>query len=193
MITLVDTAGLRETVDVVEQEGIKRAKSAMEQGDLILHVLDATDLNEQDLRLPVSLPGRPMSLIVINKIDLAGAERIMRLSLLAEERTGSKVIVTSVQTGAGLDELRESIRSYLLPASLESNDGSVITNVRHRQALERAEASIREAFDSVRSGAEPEFVAMDLRGAADALGEVTGTITSDEILTRIFSEFCIGK
>jgi tRNA modification GTPase len=193
MITLVDTAGLRETVDVVEQEGIKRAKSAMEQGDLILHVLDATDLNEQDLRLPVSLSGRPMSLIVINKIDLAGADRIMRLSLLAEERTGSKVIVTSVQTGAGLDELRESIRSYLLPASLESNDGSVITNVRHRQALERAEASIREAFDSVRSGAEPEFVAMDLRGAADALGEVTGTITSDEILNRIFSEFCIGK
>jgi tRNA modification GTPase len=134
-----------------------------------------------------------MSLIVINKIDLAGTDRIMRLSLLAEERTGSKVIVTSVQTGVGLDELREAIRSSLLPASLESNDGSVITNVRHRQALERAEASIREAFDSVRGGAEPEFVAMDLRGAADALGEVTGTITSDEILTRIFSEFCIGK
>jgi tRNA modification GTPase len=68
-----------------------------------------------------------------------------------------------------------------------------ITNVRHRDALKRAEASLAEALDSVRNGAEPEFVAMDLRGAADALGEVTGVITSDDVLHRIFSEFCIGK
>ncbi|MDH4097607.1 MAG: hypothetical protein OEU87_04755, partial [Nitrospira sp.] len=111
----------------------------------------------------------------------------------AEARTGSKAFVTSLRTGVGLDALRESIRSYLLPSSLESNDGSVITNVRHRQALERAHVSIREALDSIRNGVEPEFVAMDLRGAADALGEVTGAITSDDILNRIFSEFCIGK
>jgi tRNA modification GTPase len=193
MIMLADTAGLRETVDVVEQEGIKRAKSAMEQCDLILHVLDAADFNEQDLNPPVSRPNRLMSLVVINKSDLVDTDRIMRLSVLAEERTGGKAFVTSVRTGVGLDALRESIRSYLLPASLESNDGSVITNVRHRQALERAESSIREALESVRNGIEPEFVAMDLRGASDALGEVTGTITSDEILNRIFSEFCIGK
>jgi len=193
MITLVDTAGLRETVDVVEQEGIKRAKSAMEQGDLVLHVLDAADFNEQDLNRPVSLPSRLMSLVVINKSDLVDTDRIMRLSVLAEARTGSKAFVTSVRTGVGLDALRESIRSYLLPSSLESNDGSMITNVRHRQALERADVSIREALDSIRNGVEPEFVAMDLRGAADALGEVTGAITSDDILNRIFSEFCIGK
>ncbi len=193
MITLIDTAGLRETVDVVEQEGIKRAKSAMEQCDLVLHVLDATDSDEQGLDRPVSLPSGLMSLVVINKSDLVDSDRIMRLSLLAEQRTGRKAFVTSVRTGVGLDALRESIRSYLLPASLESNDGSVITNVRHRQALERADISIRAALDSVRNGVEPEFVAMDLRGASDALGEVTGTITSDEILNRIFSEFCIGK
>ncbi|MDH4329286.1 MAG: tRNA uridine-5-carboxymethylaminomethyl(34) synthesis GTPase MnmE, partial [Nitrospira sp.] len=193
MITLVDTAGLRETVDVVEQEGIKRAKSAMEQGDLVLHVLDAADFNEQDLNRPVSLPSRRMSLVVINKSDLVDTDRIARLSVLAEARTGSKAFVTSLRTGVGLDALRESIRSYLLPSSLESNDGSMITNVRHRQALERAHVSIREALDSIRNGVEPEFVAMDLRGAADALGEVTGAITSDDILNRIFSEFCIGK
>jgi tRNA modification GTPase len=69
----------------------------------------------------------------------------------------------------------------------------MITNVRHRRALERAETSIEEALVSVRTGAEPEFVAIDLRGASDALGEVTGAITSDEILNQIFSEFCIGK
>jgi tRNA modification GTPase len=193
MITLVDTAGLRETVDAVEQEGIKRAVSAMEQGDLVLHVLDAAELSERDLSWPVSLPGRHKTLVVINKSDLMDSARIMRFSSMIEERIGGKVLATSVRTGAGLDTLRESIRSRLSPASWESNCGTVITNVRHRQALERAEASIRETLDSVRKGAGPEFVAMDLRGASDALGEVTGTITSDEILHRIFSEFCIGK
>lgn len=193
MITLVDTAGLRETADTVEQEGIKRAKSAMEQGDLVLLVLDAAEVNERDLSWPVSLPSRPMRLVVINKSDLADSARIMRCSKLVEERMGGKVLVTSVRTGVGLDALRESIRSCLSSASLESNESAVITNVRHRQALERAEASMREALDSVRKGAGPEFVAMDLRGASDALGEVTGTITSDEILNRIFAEFCIGK
>ncbi len=193
MITLVDTAGLRDTADLVEQEGIKRAHSAMEQGDLVLHVLDATELNERDLSRACSLPGRPMSLVVINKSDLVDADRIAQLSRLAEEGIGCKVLATSVRTGAGLDGLKESIRAYLLPASLESTGSIMITNVRHRRALERAETSIQEALASVRTGAEPEFVAIDLRGASDALGEVTGAITSDEILNQIFSEFCIGK
>lgn len=193
MITLVDTAGLRDTADLVEQEGIKRTHSAMEQGDLVLHVLDATELNDQDLSRTCSLPGRHMSLVVINKSDLVDTDRITRLSCLAEEGTGCKVLVTSVRTGVGLDGLRESIRACLLPASFESTGSTMITNVRHRQALERAETSIQEALASVRNGVEPEFVAIDLRGASDALGEVTGAITSDEVLNQIFSEFCIGK
>ncbi|MBH0180122.1 MAG: tRNA uridine-5-carboxymethylaminomethyl(34) synthesis GTPase MnmE [Nitrospira sp.] len=193
MITLVDTAGLRDTADVVEQEGIKRTHSAVKLGDLVLHVLDATELQEQDLSPMLLLPGSHMSLVVINKSDLVDTDRLMRLSRLAEDGAGCRVLVTSVRTGVGLDGLREAIRSYLLPASLESTGSMTITNVRHRQALERADTSIREALDSVRNGVEPEFVAIDLRGASDALGEVTGAITSDEILNRIFSEFCIGK
>jgi tRNA modification GTPase len=193
LITLVDTAGLRDTVDIVEQAGIKRARSAMEQGDLVLHVLDATELNELDLSQTCSLPARHMSLVVINKSDLVDTDRITQLFRLAEEGTGCKVLVISVRTGVGIDELRESIRTYLLPASLESTGSMMITNVRHRQALERAETSIQEALASVRNGVEPEFVAIDLRGASDALGEVTGAITSDEVLNQIFSEFCIGK
>jgi tRNA modification GTPase len=193
MIILVDTAGLRETADAVEQEGIMRAKSAMEQGDLVLQVLDAAELHEGGLNVPVLLPGCRRTLVVINKSDLVDSARITGLSTLIEGRMGGKVLWTSVRTGAGLDTLRRSIRSCLSTASLESNGGTVITNIRHRQALERAEASIGEALDSVRKGEAAEFVAMDLRGAADALGEVTGTITSDEILDRIFSEFCIGK
>ena len=193
MITLVDTAGLRETTDVVEQEGINRTKSAQEHGDMVLHVLGAAELNENGLGEFVPLPGGRQDMVLISKSDLVDATTIKRLTSWVEEHTSCKVLPMSVRTGAGLEELKKTIRSHLSQASLESNEGVVITNVRHRLALERAGVSIREALDSTRRGLEPEFVAVDLRGAGDYLGEITGVITSDDILDRIFSEFCIGK
>ena len=132
-------------------------------------------------------------MVLINKSDLVDATSLKRLSDWVKERTSCKILPMSVRTGAGLEELKKSIRSHLLQASLESNEGVVVTNVRHRLALERAGASVREALDSTRRGIEPEFVAVDLRGAGDSLGEITGVITTDDILDRIFSEFCIGK
>lgn len=194
-ITLVDTAGLRETTDVVEQEGIKRTRSAQENGDMVLHVLDAAELNEHGLGEFVRPADRrqDQDMVVINKCDLVDTMSQKRLAGWVEERTGCSVQPISVRTGAGLEELKEAMRSRLSQVSLESNEGVVITNVRHRLALERAGVSVREALDATRRGIEPEFVAVDLRGACDALGEITGVITSDDILDRIFSEFCIGK
>ena len=193
MITLVDTAGLRETTDLVELEGIKRTMSAQEHGDMVLHVLDAAELNTDDLSEFVPSPGGRQDMVLINKSDLVDATSLKRLSGLVEERTACKVFPMSVRTGAGLELLKKSIRMHLSQASLESNEGVVVTNVRHRLALEHAGVSVREALDSTRRGVEPEFVAVDLRGAGDSLGEITGVITSDEILHQIFSEFCIGK
>jgi len=192
-MTLLDTAGLRETADVVELEGLKRTRSALEQGDLALHVLDAAELegDSAEASLPISRDDRCIT--VINKSDLVSADQILRLVSMMNARIGGTVLAISVRTGAGLDALRASIRLHLADATLEPTEAVAITKVRHRDALERAEASISDALDSVRSGAEPEFVAMDLRCAADALGEITGVITSDDILHRIFSEFCIGK
>lgn len=193
LITLVDTAGLRETTDVVEQEGIKRTRSAQENGDLVLHVLDAVELDENGLSEFVPPSDGRQDMVLINKSDLVGATSLKRLACVVEERTTCKVLPVSVRTGAGLDELKKAIRLNLSQASLESNEGVVITNVRHRLALDRARVSIGEALESTRRGIEPEFVAVDLHGASDALGEITGVITSDEILDRIFAEFCIGK
>jgi tRNA modification GTPase len=193
MMTLVDTAGLRETTDAIEQEGIKRTRSAQEHADMVLHVLDAAELNENGLDEVVPLPRCRRGLVVINKCDLVDTTSIKRLVVGVQERTSYKVLPISVRTGVGVEELKKSISSYLSQASLEANEGVVITNVRHRLALERARASIHEALDSTRRGIEPECVAVDLRGAGDALGEITGVITSDDILHRIFSEFCIGK
>jgi tRNA modification GTPase len=193
MITLVDTAGLRETTDVIEQEGIKRTKTAQEHADLILHVLDATEIADQDMQKhALDFDGRP-GMVLINKSDLVDAALLTRLTLLLEECAKCLVLAVSARTGSGLEELRHSIRSQLSRLSLECSEGVVLTNVRHRLALERASSSIHEALIATQRELEPEFVAMDLRGAADALGEITGVITTEEILNQIFSQFCIGK
>lgn len=193
MMTLVDTAGLRETVDVVELEGIKRTRSALEQADLVLHVLDAAELEEYGAEDTGRIPGNQRSITVINKSDLVNTDRMMDLVNMMQTCTDGTVIPISVRTGVGLDALRASIQLQLAQKTLEPTESVAITKMRHRDALERAEASLAEALKSIHNGAGPEFVAMDLRGAADALGEVTGVITSDDVLHRIFSEFCIGK
>lgn len=194
MMTLVDTAGLRETVDVVELEGMRRTRSAVEQADLVLHVLDAAESQDGFSSVEAGpILGSQGCITVINKSDVVSTDRIICLVEMMKARTGGTVIPVSVHTGVGLDALRASIQVQLVQRTLEPTESVVITKVRHREALERAEASLAEALDSIHNGAGPEFVAMDLRGAADALGEVTGVITSDDILHRVFSEFCIGK
>lgn len=192
-VTLIDTAGLRDTTDVVEQEGIRRTRSAMEGGDLLIHVLDATEPDVEALSGSDQAQGGRPTLVVMNKCDLLGHDTITATAGLAASRTGGKVIVTSVRTGRGIEALRSEIISCLGRPGLEARDGPVVTNLRHRHALERAGVSLREALESARKGVGAEFIVMDLRGAADALGEVTGVITSDDILNQIFSEFCIGK
>jgi tRNA modification GTPase len=99
----------------------------------------------------------------------------------------------SAKTGEGIDDLRASIRSQLVGPGGETVDNVMVTNVRHQTALDRAHESLGQAAESIAAGMVAELVAIDIRGAADALGEITGAITTDEILDRVFSEFCIGK
>jgi tRNA modification GTPase len=194
MLTLVDTAGLRETGDIVELEGMKRTRSALDQGDLVLHVLDAADQKGECVsEEAVPIPSNRSCITVINKSDLVSTDRMIYLVNMMKERTGGTVVPISVRREVGLETLRAAIQWHLAYRTLEPTESVAITRMRHRDALERAEASLAEALVSVDNGAGPEFVAMDLRGAADALGEVTGVITSDDILHRVFSEFCIGK
>ncbi|MEQ1680186.1 MAG: GTPase, partial [Nitrospira sp.] len=192
-ITLIDTAGLRDTTDLVEQEGIRRSIEAQGQADIVLYVLDSAQLTQMDLRNLRSPTLHAEHVLVINKIDLCDAAFIERLTDALRADTPCKVVPISSQTGEGLDALKSVIHSQFVKPSFEPRDGVVVTHVRHRAALERAEASLNDALASVQQGIEPECVAVDLRGAADALGEIVGTITSDEVLDEIFSEFCIGK
>lgn len=192
-VTLTDTAGMRDTTDLVEREGIRRSKEAQDQADIVLHVLDGSQLTTSDLG-NVCLPSVAHEhLLIVNKIDLVDAASVQSLSQALRARTPCKVLPISVRTGEGLEALKVAIRAQFVKPSFEASDGVVVTHVRHRVALERAETSLHESLVSIERGLEPEFVAVDLRGAADALGEIVGAITSDEVLDRIFSEFCIGK
>ncbi len=188
---LTDTAGLRETTDVIEQEGVNRAQKEAERGDILLLVLDlsAQNYNGSDplyAKLEQICGKLGISVIKVwNKLD------IYRSGAPSGYEGGSAFYVSAL-SGEGI----ESLRTGLLKAVLASNVGEasvVVTSARHRDALSRARKSLEYALDTLRSGKSGEFVALDLRAGLNALGEITGEITSEDILNNIFSKFCIGK
>ena len=193
LLTFVDTAGLRDSNDVVEQEGIRRARAAEAEADVLLHVLDAKELLVHPQVTPLRGENGEQEIVVVNKMDLLDGYAGEQLVATLRQLTKCEIIPISVQTGSGLEQLKQRLLARVSDGSLEASDGVTVSNVRHRSALERAAAATGEAIASVRGRMEPECVAVDLREAADALGEITGAITTDEVLGKIFSEFCIGK
>ncbi|MGC3975428.1 MAG: tRNA uridine-5-carboxymethylaminomethyl(34) synthesis GTPase MnmE [Nitrospira sp.] len=190
-VRLLDTAGIRMTEDPVEVEGIRRSRLAWADADLALILLDGSQPLSDSDRALLSEGESARALLVVNKCDLPR-------QLSSEDLDGAcpghgDVLEISATLSIGLDALRKAIRSRLMPGTLESNEGVQVTNLRHTVAIERALQGVDQARQSVEAGRAGELVAMDLRIAADALGEITGVITTDEILGRIFAEFCIGK
>ncbi len=186
-VRLLDTAGLRETDDLVEHEGIKRSRAAIEQAELLLVMLDGSfPLSAEDHDL-LGLGRDKTLVVVVNKSDLPS--RIHDFEL-AEFKS---VVRISAKTGAGLEDLRDTIRGVVGRGGLEPGEAAMVTRIRHRTSLVNAESALAKAIESVTSQLSGEFIAMDLRGALDALGEITGAITTDDVLDRIFREFCIGK
>ena len=190
-VRLVDTAGIRKTDDPVEVEGIRRSRVAWADADLALILLDGSQLLSESDHALLAEPEAARALLVINKCDLP---RQLSSDDLDRACPGhGEVLEISATLANGLNQLQEAIRSRLMPGALESHEGVLVTNLRHTVALEHALQGVDQARQSVDAGRAGEFVAMDLRIAADALGEITGVIATDEILERIFAEFCIGK
>ena len=194
-LRLLDTAGLRETEDPVEQEGVRRTRAAIDRAELVILVLDSSQPpHADDLALLDQLSGT-RGILVLNKSDLP---RQLHESDLPSRRQGSStgalpVVGLSAMTGQGLDELRSAIWTLAAGSPLEPTDMAAITRLRHEDALLRVRQALRQAQESVTARAPQECVAVDLRQAIDGLEELTGVVTTDEILDRIFSEFCIGK
>jgi tRNA modification GTPase len=186
-VRLVDTAGLRKPGDVVEEEGIARVKRRIPDADLILWVLDASEpFTEEDRYVYDAIARRPV-IAVLNKMDLPrGIEG--RPAPLA----GLTVVETSATGSEGLEELKAAVHEALAGRN-QGRGGLLITHARHRDALERTRDALMRALACLQRNEPPEFLALELRHALYALGDITGETCADEILDHIFSHFCIGK
>lgn len=184
---VLDTAGLRDSPDVVEAEGIRRASAEMARADRVLFVVDAAEdpdaraLAESRAQLPADVPVT----LVLNKCDLATGIP------MADTVTGPTRVAISARTGEGLDLLRAHLRQCM--GFQVADAGTVSARARHLDALARAKVNVEEAGRQLRDRRAGELVAEELRRAQIALGEITGEISSDELLGRIFGSFCIGK
>ncbi len=195
-VTLIDTAGVRETEEVVEREGVHRARGAAQVADLALVVLDRSrPLREEDQLFVTAGSADTSRLVVLNKIDLPAAWRRDDLSRLngALTRNGSASIVElSVHTGEGLDALRQAIGAALVGEE-RLRDSAGLSNVRHIDLLGRVRDAVERARARAGEGAPEELALADLHEAMDALDEITGKRSSEDVLQAIFSRFCIGK
>lgn len=183
---IADTAGLRDDADVVEAEGIRRARNEMIRADRILYVIDATRLlDDESMRAELSaLPTETPVSVVINKIDLANARS-------RYEQSQPPRIHLSATTGDGVDLLREHLKECM--GFQGAGTGTISARRRHLDALNRADAHLHEAQRQLKDRRAGELMAEELRQAQQCLGEITGEFTPDDLLGRIFTSFCIGK
>ncbi|MGH7168537.1 MAG: tRNA uridine-5-carboxymethylaminomethyl(34) synthesis GTPase MnmE [Nitrospiraceae bacterium] len=192
-VRLLDTAGVRHTDDPVEQEGVRRSRTAMADAELLLVLVDGSiPLSDEDRDLLAQYTEK-RRLVVVNKTDLPRRLDPPDQALLEGGAPACPVVWISAMTGAGLDDLRDRLRTMILRPDFEPGEATVVTRLRHQTALVRAHEALTGAAGSVEARLSGEFVAVDLRAAIDALGEITGAVSTDDILDRIFREFCIGK
>ncbi len=184
-VVFVDTAGLRESEDVIEQEGVRRSHRSVEQADVILHVLDGSlGLRDEDRRNLEAWGGRKR-VVVRNKVDL---EQMLELP----DGVGG-VVGLSAATGEGIEMLKDAIRSLVWSGGVGGEMLEVMINARHKDALERSRGGLVRSQEALGADQPLDLVALDLRAAVQAVGEVVGKTTTDDLLDRIFSRFCLGK
>ena len=185
-VHVLDTAGLRESGDAVESEGVRRAQEAMDKADRVLLIVDDSETSDDDLEQMIAeLPCGGPRTIVRNKIDLSGKE-----PLYIDTRCYKEVCV-SAKTGAGLDRLRQHLKDCM--GYQPAGEGTFMARRRHLDAIERALNHVVEGKKQLESSKAGELLAEELRLAQNDLGEITGEVTSDDLLGKIFSSFCIGK
>lgn len=188
-VKIIDAAGIRaHHADCVEQEGVRRALDKVSEADLLLLLVDGTvPLSNELTDLVASLGALPY-LLVVTKADLP---QLLDLTGLAAPLGICNV---SARNRAGIDQLSSQIYNHFVRSSaFSSDDGAVISNIRHRDVLIRAQQSLNAFAENLSLGLPPELLALDVRAALDALGEITGETTTDDLLDLIFSSFCIGK
>ncbi|MTK12744.1 MAG: tRNA uridine-5-carboxymethylaminomethyl(34) synthesis GTPase MnmE [Clostridiaceae bacterium] len=187
-VKIIDTAGIRETEDVVEKIGVEKSKEKINEADLIILMLDLSrDLDEEDKEIIEYIKDKKY-IILLNKSDLDG--KINRESI---SNLNSKYIIeTSAKTGRGLDRLKECIRELFFKGEVKSKD-ILITSTRHKEALIKAKENCIQAIDALENTLAIDLASIDIRNAWSSLGEITGDTLDEDIIDKIFTEFCLGK
>src|SRR5436190_9414856 len=186
-VVFTDTAGLREGGDEIEIEGIRRSRAALEQADLILHVIDVSQSPDAPER--IANFDSKKRILVQNKTDLLAAPN----SLPKSSNDKSRAIPVSCLSGQGIENLKDAIKDLVWSGEIKAEMLEVMINSRHQDALQRARVATVKTAEALRSGQTLELVALDLRIAVNAIGEIVGKTTTEDLLDMIFSQFCIGK
>lgn len=188
-LRMIDTAGIRETDDVVEKIGVGRAKETAKDADLILYVVDSsTPLDENDEEI-ISMLDRRKAIVLYNKTDLVPVVQMDEL----QERISHPVLPISAKEETGIRELEEEIKNMFFGGSLTFNDEVYITNARHKEALQEAADSLKLVKNSIEMDMPEDFFSIDLMNAYESLGRIIGESVGEDLVNEIFSKFCMGK
>ncbi len=198
MIRLFDTAGLRESKDELEQEGMSRAEAAIQQADVLIIAFDQSqELSEQDLGF-IKQDNQKPRLIVLNKQDLPSKISLGDFQeIVVQDETkneqATEFVQASAVTGEGLEQLKRSLKTLAVGKCHEAGDSVLVSRLRHKVLLQQAAEALHNSLAAIDETQSAECVALELRVALQALGEIVGVVTNEDILDQIFKEFCIGK
>lgn len=189
-LRLIDTAGIRETDDVVEQIGVERSKKVLKEADLVLLVLNYNEpLSDEDIALFEATEGMNV-IVVVNKTDLEKKIDLEKVKQLANGRT---LVTTSLLQDEGIERLEEAIAELFFSGRIESDDVTYVSNTRHIALLEQAKATIDDALRAIDDGVPIDLVQIDLTRAWELLGEIIGESVQEDLINQLFSQFCLGK
>lgn len=188
-LKIIDTAGIRDTEDLVERIGVNKAKEIAKEGDLIIYVVDGSrELDDNDREI-IKLINDKQAIILVNKSDM---DTVINIDDLKKD-SNRDVILFSAKNGEGMDQLEEEIRNIFYSGKVTYNDQVYITNARHKEALENALESLKQVKNSVDAGMPEDFYSIDLMDAYTDLGLIIGESVEDDLVNEIFSKFCMGK
>ena len=189
-LQLIDTAGIRETDDVVEKIGVERSRKALKEADFVLLLLNQSEtLQEEDIRLLETTKGMKR-IILFNKTDLPSKLSTEDIAPYAQEE---EIVTTSMLNKEGIDQLEEKIAGYFFQGQMNERDATYLSNTRHIALLEKAEQALIEVQNGIEMEMPVDLIQIDFTRAWDLLGEITGDSVQDELLTQLFSQFCLGK
>jgi tRNA modification GTPase len=200
-VVFIDTAGLREARDEIEQEGVRRSHESLAKAEFILHVLDASEqLTAADEKYLAEFAGKKR-ILVVNKVDLPRKLKLpdkvgtARRAVRSDARAARPYLIADVSclSGQGIETLKDAIKELVWSGEIKASMLQVMINSRHQDALNRSRAATIRTLDALRANATLELVAMDLRIAVNAVGEIVGKTATEDLLDSIFSQFCIGK